>query len=154
MGTEIERKFLLQDHEFLNEIEGEFFRQGYLPSKNLTTIRVRVVGKRGYLTIKGKNSGISRLEYEYDIPLDDANGMLEALCEKPLIEKVRYKIQFEGLCWEVDKFDGENKGLIVAEVELESEDQAYKKPVWVGEEVSGDPKYYNSSLVSNPFKNW
>jgi adenylate cyclase len=99
MAKEIERKFLVKDLHFLKGIEGEFFRQGYLPSKNLTTLRVRVAGARAFLTVKGANQGITRVEFEYAIPVDDANKMLETLCEKPFIEKYRYKIKQGRVCW-------------------------------------------------------
>ena len=109
---------------------------------------------KGFLTIKGITTGATRLEYEYEVPLRDADDMLNELCEIPLIEKNRYKIKYKGLIWEVDEFFGENQGLIFAEVELETEDQQYEKPEWIGEEVTGDPKYFNSNLIQNPYKNW
>jgi adenylate cyclase len=106
------------------------------------------------LTIKGITIGATRREYEYEIPMADANEMLDELCEKPIIEKTRFKISHAGLTWEIDEFAGVNQGLIVAEVELESEDQNIDFPPWVGEEVSGDPRYFNSNLIANPFANW
>jgi CYTH domain-containing protein len=153
MGKEIERKFLVQGTVWRELSEGIPYRQGYLSSVKERTVRVRTIQDRGFLTVKGVTQGISRLEYEYAIPLEDANALL-AICEKPLIEKNRYKIPFDGLIWEVDEFFGDNDGLIIAEVELVSADQSFSKPSWVGEEVSADPRYYNSNLIKNPFKNW
>jgi CYTH domain-containing protein len=118
------------------------------------TVRVRTIDDKGFLTIKGITIGATRREYEYEIPMADTNEMLDELCEKPIIEKTRFKISHAGLTWEIDEFAGVNQGLIVAEVELESEDQNIDFPPWVGEEVSGDPRYFNSNLIANPFANW
>jgi len=153
MALEIERKFLLKEDTWRSE-QGTRYRQGYLNSVKERTVRVRTIGDKGYLTIKGASRGPVRTEYEYEIPVAEAEAMLDGLCEKPLIEKKRYKIEFKGLIWEVDEFFGENQGLIVAEVELEKEDQAFRKPEWVGEEVTGDPKYFNANLIHNPYQNW
>jgi adenylate cyclase len=153
MALEIERKFLVKEDTWGSE-QGTRYRQGYLNSVKERTVRVRTIGDKGYLTIKGVSKGPVRTEYEYEIPVTEAEAMLDELCEKPLIEKKRYKIEFKGLIWEVDEFFGENQGLIVAEVELEKEDQAFLKPEWVGEEVTGDPKYFNANLIHNPFQNW
>lgn len=154
MGTEIERKFLVTENSWRSLAAGVKYRQGYLNSAKERTVRVRTIDDKGFLTIKGITTGASRSEYEYEIPVGDADALLDDLCEKPLIEKNRYKIDFEGFVWEVDEFFGENKGLIVAEVELESEDQAFEKPGWIGEEVTGDPKYFNSNLINNPYLKW
>jgi CYTH domain-containing protein len=154
MGTEIERKFLLIGNAWRSLAKGAKYRQGYLNSHRERIVRVRTIDDKGYLTIKGITTGATRVEYEYDIPEEDAKSMLDDLCEKPLIEKNRYKIDFGGFTWEVDEFFGENSGLIVAEVELESEDQRFEKPGWVGEEVTGDPKYFNSNLIINPYIKW
>ena len=154
MGTEIERKFLVTENSWRSLAAGVKYRQGYLNSVKERTVRVRTIDDKGFLTIKGITTGASRAEYEYEIPVGDADALLDDLCEKPLIEKNRYKIDFEGFVWEVDEFFGENKGLIVAEVELESEDQAFEKPGWIGEEVTGDPKYFNSNLINNPYLKW
>ena len=154
MGKEIERKFLVKNDSFRSLAKGTSYRQGYLNSAKERVVRVRTIDDKGFLTIKGITTGATRLEYEYEVPLKDADTMLDELCEKPLIEKNRYKISHEGFVWEVDEFFGENQGLICAEVELESEDQAYEKPEWIGEEVTGDPKYFNSNLIQNPYKNW
>jgi len=154
MGIEIERKFLIKDDAWRALAEGTQYRQGYLNSTKERTVRVRTINDKGFLTIKGITTGATRAEYEYEIPHAETVAMLDELCEKPLIEKNRYKIAFEGLIWEIDEFFGENQGLIVAEVELESEDQAFEKPEWIGEEVTGDPKYFNSNLILNPFAKW
>lgn len=154
MGTEIERKFLLRDESWRAGANGTMYRQGYLNSAKERTVRVRTVGDKAFLTIKGVTVGATRAEYEYPIPFDDCNAMLDTLAEKPLIEKKRYKIRRGDLVWEIDEFFGDNKGLIVAEVELQSEGQVFDKPVWLGEEVSGDPRYFNSNLIKHPFTRW
>ncbi|NMG61144.1 CYTH domain-containing protein, partial [Geitlerinema sp. P-1104] len=117
-------------------------------------IRVRLGGDRAWLTLKGATVGVSRLEYEYSIPLGEAQEMLDNLCETPIIEKRRYQVMYEGLTWEIDEFFGENQGLIVAEVELETEEQAFTPPPWLGVEVSEDPRYYNANLVKFPYSQW
>jgi adenylate cyclase len=152
MAKEIERKFLLKKRAWPNELAMRY-RQGYLNSTKERTVRVRTIGDKGYLTIKGIATGASRLEFEYEIPIKDANILLD-ICEKPLIEKNRYKVVEGGFVWEIDEFFGENRGLIIAEVELESEDQVFPKPDWVGEEVTGDPRYYNANLIKNPYTKW
>ena len=154
MPHEIERKFLLKDRQILKTLEGEFFQQGYIETKDKTAVRVRVVGDEAFLTIKGENSGIRRLEFEYAIPREHASVMLKELCISPMIEKKRYRVKVGGLVWEIDEFLGENLGLYVAEIELESETQKFELPDWAGEEVSGQARYYNSQLVNNPFCNW
>jgi len=153
MGKEIERKFLLVGDAW-KTVKGTHYRQGYLNSVKERTVRVRTIDDKGFLTVKGISVGATRSEYEYEIPAGDANAMLDALCEKPIIEKSRYKVEFGGLVWEVDEFYGENQGLVVAEVELESEDQKFEKPAWVGDEVTGDPKYFNSNLIKKPYSKW
>ncbi len=154
MPKEIERKFLVASDAWREGAEGERYVQGYLSLEPGRTVRVRVAGERAYLTIKGKAQGISRSEYEYEIPKAHAEEMLSALCVPPLIDKVRYKVPFAGLTWEVDVFSGENEGLTVAEVELTEEGQSFEKPSWVGNEVSDDPRYANSHLVRRPFRSW
>ena len=154
MGIEIERKFLLTSTSWKELAPGTSYRQGYLNSTKERTVRVRTIDDKGFLTIKGLSIGATRVEYEYEIPVADAEHLLDDLCEKPLIEKNRYKIAHGGFVWEVDEFFGENKGLIVAEIELESEDQSFDKPEWVGEEVTGDPRYFNSSLIKEPYSQW
>ncbi len=154
MGIEIERKFLLTGTTWKNLAPGTSYRQGYLNSIKERTVRVRTIDDKGFLTIKGISVGATRVEYEYEIPFDDAEKLLNELCEKPIIEKNRYKIPHAGFVWEIDEFFGENDGLVVAEIELESEDQTFDKPEWVGEEVTGDPRYFNSNLIKNPFLKW
>ena len=154
MAKEIERKYLLANADWRSASVGVPYRQGYLSTVKERTVRVRTVGERGFLTIKGVSVGVTRSEYEYEIPAEEENAMLDELCERPLIEKNRYTIAYEGLTWEVDEFFGENAGLIVAEVELADEDQAITLPPWVGVEVSGDARYFNSSLIKNPYLRW
>ena len=154
MAKEIERKFLIAGDDWRKLAEGKLYRQGYLNSAKERTVRVRTVGPKGFLTVKGITVGATRAEYEYEIPVSDCDAMLDGLAEKPIIEKKRYVIPFGGLAWEIDEFFGENAGLIVAEVELTSEDQAFEKPSWVGEEVTGDPRYFNSNLIAHPYASW
>ena len=154
MGKEIERKFLVKGDAWRALAQGTMYRQGYLNSIKERTVRVRTVGDKAFMTVKGITIGATRAEYEYEIPFGDCNAMLDNLAEKPIIEKKRYKIPFEGLVWEIDEFFGENQGLIVAEVELQSEDQKIPKPEWIGDEVSGDPRYFNSNLIKHPFTKW
>jgi CYTH domain-containing protein len=154
VGTEIERKFLLNGDAWRAGANGTLYRQGYLNSAKERTVRIRTVGDKAFLTIKGITVGATRAEYEYPIPFDECNAMLDTLAEKPIIEKKRYKIGHGGLIWEIDEFFGDNKGLIVAEVELQSESQAFDKPDWVGDEVSGDPRYFNSNLIKHPYTKW
>lgn len=130
------------------------YRQGYLSTDKARTVRVRIAGDEAFITIKGPASGISRPEFEYEIPVSDAAAMLDELCLKPLIEKHRYTLEYKGMQWEVDEFFGENRGLIVAEVELDSADQAVELPDWIGSEVTGDARYFNSSLITHPFSQW
>ncbi len=153
-SKEIERKFLVINEAWREGVQGLTFRQGYLCRDKERVVRLRAAGDKGFLTIKGLTVGASRAEYEYEIPLADCLAMLDTLAAKPLIEKTRYKIPHAGLTWEVDEFFGENSGLIVAEVELEREDQPFAKPPWVGEEVTGDARYYNSNLIALPFSRW
>ena len=154
MGQEIERKFLVKGDSWRTLAKGTTYRQGYLNSIKERTVRIRTVGGKAFLTIKGLTVGATRMEYEYEIPMADCNTMLDALAERPLIEKKRYKVEFGGLIWEIDEFFGENAGLIVAEVELKSEDQAFKKPDWAGDEVTDDPRYFNANLVKHPYSRW
>jgi CYTH domain-containing protein len=154
MAKEIERKFLVKSDAWRKLAEGTMYRQGYLNSVKERTVRIRTVGNEAFLTIKGLTVGATRSEYEYPIPLADCNAMLDTLAEKPVIAKKRYKIAKDGLTWEVDEFFGENQGLIVAEVELKSEDQAFTKPDWIGDEVTGDPRYFNANLIKHPYTKW
>lgn len=153
MAKEIERKFLIKGDNW-KLAKGITYRQGYLSTVKERVVRVRTIGNKGYITIKGITVGATRLEYEYEIPAKDADEMLTELCEKPLIEKNRYKIEYKGLIWEIDEFFGDNDGLTVAEVELKDENQAYEKPEWIGDEVTGDPKYFNSNLTAHPYSKW
>ncbi|MEZ5525740.1 MAG: CYTH domain-containing protein [Pseudomonadales bacterium] len=153
MAIEIERKFLVKHTDFLKDLEGTEFKQGYL-NREGATVRVRIAGNNAFLTIKGKSDGIARLEYEYPIPKTDAAEMLANLCAQAPIEKTRYIVDFAGKCWEVDIFHGQNQGLVVAEIELDDANEPFEHPDWLGDEVSHDPRYFNSQLASHPFCNW
>lgn len=154
MGKEIERKFLLQNNDWKQDADtGNKIMQGYLHSSEDCTTRVRVYGEKAFLTIKGKTVGISRVEFEYEIPINEALELFK-LCKEPLIDKTRYLVKQGKLKWEIDIFEGENKGLEFAEIELDSEFQNFDKPLWVGKEVTYEDKYYNAFLVKNPYKNW
>lgn len=158
MATEIERKFLV-DHaawqELKSRLDGKLYRQGYLPADDAAaSIRVRLAGTTSRLTIKGPSEGIRRLEYEYDIPRAEAEEILDTLCRKPLIEKTRYRVEHRGLTWEIDEFHGENAGLILAEIELPSEDHPFDPPPWIDREVSEDPRYFNAYLSRRPYRSW
>ena len=154
MAQEIERKFLVRGDAWRELAAPTLYRQGYLSTAAARTVRVRTIGDKGFLTVKGPNIGARRSEFEYEIPRADADAMLDDLCERPLIEKTRRKIPFDGLIWEVDEFAGDNRGLVVAEVELGDETQEIRLPDWVGEEVTGDPKYYNANLIAHPYRTW
>lgn len=154
MGTEIERKFLVLGEGWKELATPVFMRQGYLSSDASRTVRVRIEGQTAMLTIKGKTQGITRGEWEYAIPLADADELLNGLCEQPLIEKYRYRIVVDSLTWEVDEFLGQNAGLVVAEVELTSETQDLVLPNWIGEEVSHDFRYANANLFKHPYSRW
>lgn len=155
MGLEIERKFLVDHEKWQNYAKpaGVHYRQGYLADEPHKTIRVRIAGDKGFITIKGASENISRKEFEYPIPASEAAELIDDFAEG-VVEKTRYKIGFEGKVWEVDEFAGDNEGLIMAEVELLSENEAFKKPAWIAAEVSGDIRFYNSCLSRNPYKNW
>ena len=154
MGVEIERKFLVQGDDWRALGEPVLLRQGYLCADPMRTVRVRIEGGRGVLTIKSKSVGATRGEWEYPVPLDEAAELLDRLCERPLVEKTRRRIAHAGFVWEVDEFLGENAGLVVAEIELPQEDTVFERPAWVGQEVTGDKRYYNSSLIRNPYSTW
>jgi adenylate cyclase len=154
MGKEIERKFLVKGNSWRAQAHGKRYRQGYLSTVKERTVRVRVAGEQGFITVKGITIGDTRPEYEYEIPLADANEMIDKLCERPFVEKTRYRIPQGEVVFEVDEFEGVNRGLIVAEVELKSEDQKFDKPAWLGDEVSNDPRYFNANLVAKPFTTW
>jgi adenylate cyclase len=154
MGKEIEKKFLIVSDDWRSLGTGKPYCQGYLNAEKGRTVRVRTINDRGILTIKGPSVGAARLEYEYDIPIEEAREMLNELCHKPLIEKTRYKVPFAGFTWEIDEFTGENEGLIFSEIELEYEGQQFEIPPWVGKEVTDDGRYYNANLINNPYSNW
>jgi adenylate cyclase len=154
MSVEIERKFLVLGDEWKSLGQGTSIRQGYLSTQPDRVVRVRIEDAMATLTIKGRSVGATRGEWEYPIPLQDADELLTTLCERPLIEKTRTRIKHDGMVWEVDEFFGENLGLIVAELELQSEDQRFAKPDWVGEEVTHDARYFNANLLKHPFTAW
>ncbi len=154
MAKEIERKFLVVGDEWKKLAKGTTYRQGYLNSIKERTVRIRTIDDKAFLTIKGPTVGVTRLEFEYEIPHSECVTILENLAEKPIIEKKRYKIRQGEFTWEIDEFFGVNEGLVVAEIELPSEDTAFEKPAWIGEEVSSDPRYFNSNLVKHPFTTW
>jgi adenylate cyclase len=155
MAIEVERKFLLCNDGWRRHADaGERIRQGYLAGNGKVSIRVRVAGARANLNIKSATLGVTRQEYEFPIPLPEANQLLDQLTQGPLIEKTRYHVRHGAHTWEIDVFAGDNAGLQVAEIELASADEAFERPDWLGEEVSHDPRYYNVSLVTHPFKDW
>ena len=153
MAKEIERKFLVKKELWRPKDEGVAIAQGYLAADAARAVRVRLAGERACLTVKGPTKGIERLEFEYEIPPQDARAML-ALCERPWIEKRRYRERYGAHIWEIDCFSGENEGLIVAEIELARADEAFEAPPWLGEEVSEDSRYLNASLMRLPFSRW
>ena len=154
MKTEIERKFLVANDTWRDAADvGQLCEQGYIASGG-ATVRVRLIGGKGVLTLKGRTIGISRPELEYEIPADEAEFMLRNFCGTRIVSKTRYLLKTDGICWEIDLFSGKNEGLTVAEIELESEDQPVKTPDWLGQEVSHDPRYFNSALSLRPFKTW
>jgi len=154
MGQEIERKFLVRPDAWRPAGPGTPFRQGYLSTHPERVVRVRIAGGEAWLTVKGVTRGLTRSEFEYPIPVPDAAAMLDGLCELPLIEKDRHVEVHGGKTWEIDVFHGENEGLVLAELELASEDEPFPRPAWAGDEVSEDPRYANASLARNPFSRW
>jgi len=152
MGIEIERKFLVVGDAW-RAAPALAYAQGYLNRDPQRTVRVRVVRQQAWLTIKGANSGAVRAEFEYPIPLSDAEQLL-ALCDGPLVRKLRRKVEHAGHTWEIDEFQGDNAGLVVAEIELPAEDAAFERPDWLGAEVTHDPRYFNSNLASAPYRTW
>ena len=154
MGVEIERKFLINSTEWRKRVsKATELKQGYLNSHSERTVRIRTNGEIGKITIKGKTEGFTRKEYEYEIPVQDAEDLLK-LCEEPIIEKIRHIVVHKNKTWEVDEFDGLNQGLVVAEIELENENEIVELPDWIGEEVTDEPRYYNSNLASKPYSEW
>jgi len=154
VATEIERKFLVEGDGWRHGSRAEPIRQGYILARPDCAVRVRTVGDRAFLTIKQGHAGITRLEYEYAIPPEDAAEMLDRVCERPLVEKTRYTLEFAGREWTVDVFAGDNAGLVLAEIELDHEGQPFEVPPWAGEEVTGIARYFNASLISRPFRVW
>jgi len=153
MPDEIERKYLVDVAAWQPRDAGTKYQQGYLSSQAERVVRVRIEGDAAKLTIKGKTVGVTRAEFEYDIPLDDARALLP-LCEQPLIDKVRHTETHGGKTWEIDVFHGDNEGLVIAEIELDSEADTIELPPWIGAEVSSDARYYNANLVKHPFLRW
>lgn len=155
MGQEIERKFLIKKEIWENSPKGKasYLKQGYISTEPGKTIRVRIAEDKSFLTIKGKTDGIARAEFEYEIPTEDANELLNLFASN-CIEKVRHEIVYDGKLWEVDIFSGDNEGLIIAEIELESVEENFSLPAWIDIEVSGDERYFNSNLSNKPFKKW
>lgn len=154
MSLEIERKFLVKGNDYRNAAVPVVYRQGYLAIFSNREIRVRIAGEKSFITVKSKVDDTTRHEFEYAIPLEDAEFMLDNLCGGSVIGKRRYRIPQGMLCWEVDEFLGDNEGLVVAEIELPHADFPFEKPAWVGEEISGDDRYLNAALSLNPYKNW
>ena len=153
---EIERKFLVTSNAFKTDAFSQNkIAQGYLSSVPERTVRVRIKGDKGFVTVKGisSDSGMSRFEWEKEIPVDEAENLLK-LCEKGIIDKIRFNVKIGNHTFEVDEFHGENEGLIIAEIELNSENEVFERPNWLGEEVTNDKRYYNSYLSNHPFKNW
>ncbi|WP_456380979.1 CYTH domain-containing protein [Thiolapillus sp.] len=155
MGVEIERKFLLSSNAWEDEVEESLsMRQGYLSHDAQSSVRVRICNGLADINVKSTRDGIYRLEYEYPIPMQDARELLNKVAHRPLIEKTRHILRIAGHCWEVDEFHGENKGLIVAEIELGSVDEVFHRPRWLGKEISTDARYYNSNLSKLPYRYW
>jgi CYTH domain-containing protein len=154
MAVEIERKFLVVGDGWRERATSSTFRQGYLSTNKERTVRIRVMDQVGLLTVKGITVGAERSEFEYEIPVADAKQMLEDLCERPLIEKVRHVVVVGEGTWEIDEFSGVNAGLIVAEIELDHADQPIELPPWIGTEVTDDPRYFNSNLITHPYNEW
>lgn len=154
MPHEIERKFLVRSDAWKTGAKPVRVTQGYLSRVNERVVRVRLAGGKGWITVKGKSHGQRRREYEYEIPAAHAAEMLDQLCERPLIDKLRYRVDVKGVTWEVDEFLGDNTGLIIAEVELSRNGQPVPLPDWVGVEVTDDARYYNNHLASHPFSTW
>ncbi len=155
MGIEIERKFLVKNDQWRKSVVSDaVMKQGYVANQTNASVRVRIANGKAHLNIKSSTIGIKRAEFEYEIPLEEAEEILAQIAEQPFIDKTRYKVKCGEHIWELDIFEGANRGLIVAEIELNSEDEAFELPEWVGDEVSGDSKYYNVSLVNHPFNQW
>jgi adenylate cyclase len=155
MAQEIERKFLLRGDGWRARVTGSLpMKQGYLASHQACSVRVRIAGGQAFLNLKSATLGVERYEYEYEIPVTDAEEILHTLCERPFIDKVRHHVPYAGHLWEVDEFEGENAGLVVAEIELGHPDEPFARPEWLGAEVSHDPRYYNVCLLKHPYSRW
>lgn len=155
MAIEVEHKFLIKNDNWRQQISHSArYSQGYLSSQPTSSIRVRICDTKAWLNIKSATIGTHRLEYEYEIPLTDADEILHELCVKPFIEKTRHFVLYEGYTWEIDEFQGDNEGLIVAEIELSEIGQSFPKPEWLGREVTHDLRYYNNNLCMTPFSKW
>lgn len=155
MAIEIERKFTVANDAWKTKVRAQsYYKQGYLSSDPACSVRVRIADDHAFLNIKSATLGVRRSEFEYPIPRPDAEEMLANLCRGPLIEKTRYFVEHAGKTWEIDVFEGDNKGLVVAEIELNDADEVFEIPSWAGEDVSHDPRYYNVSLVTRPYKDW
>ena len=155
MPVEIERKFLLASDEWRNQVvKSSRIRQGYLGKLDKASVRIRIQGEKANINIKSATLDMRRMEYEYEIPMDEAIEMLDQLCARPQIDKTRFYINMGKHIWEIDEFYGDNQGLVVAEIELSTEDEAFEKPDWIGEEVTEDPRYYNVNLIKHPFSEW
>ncbi|MDT8407896.1 MAG: CYTH domain-containing protein [Methylococcales bacterium] len=155
MALEIEHKFLLKDASWRASVtRSARFRQGYLETSGKASVRVRTDGEQAWLNVKSATLGNQRHEYEYPIPLADAEAMLDTLCRWPLVEKIRHWVNYDGKVWEIDEFLNANQGLIVAEIELDHVDEAFSRPPWLGEEVTQDVRYYNNNLVQQPYGSW
>ena len=154
MNIEIERKFLVLNDSYKAHATPHHIAQGYICNTSDRVVRIRLYDQRAFITLKDATVGFARHEFEYEIPADDARKMLDTMCLRPIIDKTRYCLPQGDLCWEIDEFHGENEGLVVAEIELPSEETKFEKPAFIGREVTGDERYYNSNLIKNPFKNW
>ena len=155
MPIEIERKFLLADERWREQVvRSSRIRQGYMGKADKASVRIRIQGASANINIKSATLNMRRQEYEYGIPLNEAEEMLDTLCNQPQIDKTRFIVEHQGHTWEIDEFYGDNEGLLVAEVELDSEEEAFSRPEWLGEEVTEDPRYYNVNLIKHPFNNW
>lgn len=155
MPIEIERKFLLANNNWREAVKTSFrIRQGYMGEIGKASIRIRIQGEQANINVKSATLSMRRMEYEYAIPLNEAQEMLEQLCEHPQVNKTRYIVEQGKHKWEIDEFYGENEGLLVAEIELSDEAEAFEKPEWIGKEVTEDPRYYNVNLIKHPFKDW
>ncbi|MCP5500837.1 MAG: CYTH domain-containing protein [Leptospiraceae bacterium] len=154
MGLEIERKFLVKIDKLPELSEGKEIQQGYISSEGAAVIRIRIMAEKAFLTIKSNSPGLSRLEFEYAIPMNDAKDMIQQLCKGKYIKKKRYTLQVAKHTWEIDVFEDENKGLIIAEIELETESESFELPDWIEKEVTSEKKYYNANLMKSPYLQW